>query len=258
MTEHYYIFIDESGWADVKTYKQSKYYTMCGLVISEGGRKTLKEELDQLKIKYFHNKSFILHSVKLKRKLKTEERIRAFANDLNKLLRQTPFYLLFVVVDKEKASKVSWINSTVYERCYRSLIGNLVKFLIAKGAIGHIHAEASSTEQDIHLYKSFFHYIAHGLDRLSISSDSVKQHLTTVSFVTKINNDPEEQMADLFGICGKINAQLEKGELKTEEMDPLDIVLYNSMQKRLFNIANAKNPKKVSLYKDINPFVKFP
>ncbi len=240
MTEHYYIFIDESGWADVKTYKQSKYYTMCGLIISEGGRKTLKEELDKLKLKYFNNKSFILHSVKLKRILKTEKRIKDFANDLEKLLKKTPFYLLFVVVDKEKASELSWVNSTV------------------KGAIGHIHAEASSTEQDIHLYKSFFHYIAHGLDRLSISSDDVKQHLTTVSFVTKINNDPEEQMADLFGICGKINAQLEKGEVKIEEMDPLNVVIYNSMQKRLFNIANAKNPKKINLYKDINPFVKFP
>ncbi len=258
MTEHYNIFIDESGWADVKTYKVSKYYTMCGLVISEGGRKTLKVELDKLKQKYFRDKLFILHSVKLKRILKTEDRVKNFADDLEKLLKKTPFYLLIVVVNKERAHKLSWINSTVYERCYRSLIGNLVKFLIAKGAMGHIHAEASSTEQDIHLYKSFFHYIAHGLDRLSISSDDVKQHLTTVSFVTKINNDCEEQMADLFGICGKINAQLENGEIRIENLDPLDAVIYNSMQKRLFNISNAKTPKKISLYKDINPLVKFP
>jgi len=51
---------------------------------------------------------------------------------------------------------------------------------------------------------------------------------------------------------------IEKGDIKIENLDSLDSVIYNSMQKRLFNIANAKSPKKISLYKDINPFVKLP
>lgn len=248
------IFIDELGWADLKSTQQSPYFTLCGVVINEQNRQKLAQEWSQLKQQHFGSSDYIMHKVNLRKILATEKHMNVFLQDLLSFFNRNSFFLLFVVVDKQKAINFSWQNKTIYEKSYRFIIGNLIKFLIAKDAIGKIHAEASNVQQDIFLYSSFFHYIANGIPHLSISSHDVKQHLTSVSFVTKLNNDPEEQIADLFGTLGKIYAEVQKkGKTKTS-LNKLDQLLYRVMEKNLFGKGTPKLSRKVALYSDIDAF----
>ena len=259
----YNFFLDESGNSDIKSYVESPYFTICGVLVSENTRKLLRLDFEKLKEKYFKNKKYVLHSVELRRKLlyiwvKTNKNvIKDFAKDLEKILRSHPFFLLLIVVDKEKAFKRSWTKKAMYDKVYRSIIGNLVKFLVARNAMGNIYSEACTVEQDIFLYQGFFHYIVNGLDRLGINSLDVKNHLTSLSFVTKKNNDIEEQIADLFGSFGRIELEIKKGKKKEEDLDDINLVLYRRMKKQLFT-GNATTKTKQDLYKEINPFVLLP
>jgi len=253
----YSIFLDESGLANIQTYQRSPYFTVCGLVISEPQREKVREDLENLKLKYFGKKDFILHIADLKTTLEKEKQ-QAFIADLDKLLKQNRFFLLLATVDKEKAATQTWTQNTAYRYLYRSITGNLVKFLVAKKAIGHIVAEASNAGQDNFIYQSFFHFVGNGIKDLGIRSTTVKNHLRSVSFVTKTNNDPEEQLADLFGVCGALHMRILKGEKKEENLDPLEKVLYKHMKDKFFGKNGATDPKKVRLYGEISSFVSLP
>ena len=255
------IFLDESGWADLKAVTESPYYTVCGVVIKENCRVSIKKDLEKIKEKYFGSKNYILHSVRLRRDLaKKHKKIRDFAVDLEKLLKSHNFFLLISVVDKAKAIKYSWINKTVYDRVYEDILGNLIKFLKARKSVGHIYAEASTVHQDIFIYNNFFTYISNGLPSLSITPSDVKQHLTSLTYVTKLNNDAEQQIADLFGYCGTLQIRMNKKEIDLSSLDEINQVLFKVMQSKYFQVDPSRvlKPIKKKLYKSIVPFSVLP
>lgn len=255
------IFLDESGWADLKEVKKSPYFTVCGVVVKEISRAGIKRDLEKIKEKYFGSKHYVLHSARLRRELKNDpKKIASFAVDLEKFLKSHNFFLLVSVVDKAKAIQYSWINKTVYERIYKDILGNLIKFLIARKSIGHIHAEASTVHQDIFIYTNFFTFIANGLPALSITPDDIKRHLTSLTYVTKINNDAEEQIADLFGYCGTLQIRMNKKEIDLSSLDEIDQVLFKIMQSKYFQVDPSRvlKPLKKKLYKSIVPFSVLP
>lgn len=240
-----------------KMYKVSPYFSLCGIVLNESSRGKIKKSLDSLKLKYFKN-NIILHSSELRRLLKTKENIGSFANDLGKILKGHSFFLLFVVVDNKKAKNYSWNSVAVYRKTYREIIGNLIKFLIAKNSTGVVFSEASNVSQDISLYQNFFHYIANGIPTLGIKPSDVKERLTAVNFVTKANNDIEEQLADLFASMGRVMVEIKNGTKKYANLDPIDKLLYDAASTNLFEKNNATKPNKIKLYKSINSFTTLP
>lgn len=253
----YSIFIDESGMSNPRTWKESPYFSLAGLMIGNSSRHKFKEDLEVIKQKYFKNKNFILHGAEIIRDLKSKNQVQAFSIDLKKFLKSHNFFLFFVNTNKEKAFNKGWASATVLTRSYKLIIANLIKFLIAKDYKGSICSEASYVEQDIYLYKSFFHYLSNGIERLSITSDDVKRHLTSISFVTKLNNDPEEQIIDLYGVCGKTHAQVLSKKVDPSNLNPLIQILYGSMQEKLF-IDKSKKPQKTKYFSQINSFIQIP
>ncbi len=257
--DKYTIFIDESGTANIGNPKTSPYFTVCGFVSNQKTSAKLKESLSNLKLKYFNNKSYILHNTEIRRDLKYRKMsISNFAKDLKLLLKQHNFFLLFVIVDKSKALEWSWKTQTVYKKAYKEIIGNLVKFLIAKDVVGSICSEASSIQQDLFIYQAFVHYTANGIDELLIPYKDVKKHLTSLSFVTKLNNDAEEQIADLFGSIGRTYIELQNGKRSIDTLDPIEQVLVASLKKNIFNGLKAKTERKRQLYGSINSIVVLP
>jgi hypothetical protein len=251
------IFIDESGMANPRMHNVSPYFSLCGVVINEESRDKLKKAFEKLKITHFKN-NLILHSTNIRRMLKTEDKIEAFAKDTEKVLGNFGFFLLYVVVNNEKAKKYSWTNKAVYKKAYREIIGNLIKFLIAKNAIGKIFSEASNVFQDISLYENFFHYIANGIPNLAISPADVKKHLTSISFVTKANNDTEEQIADLLGCMGRIKTEIDNKIKSEKNLDSMEKVLFKITNKYLFVGHDGAKGNKAKLYKSINSFASLP
>jgi len=174
-----YIFIDESGTSDVKSYKIQPYFTVIGLVISGGDtRDKLNEDFENLKELYFGSKGYVIHNTELLRHLKTDKRIENFALDLKKFLNSHHFFILHTIVNKEKAYKLGWAKSAVLKKSYRILFSNLLKFLIAKDLRGQVVSEASNVEQDIVIYQNMFHFLVNGIDNLNITPQEAKEHLT--------------------------------------------------------------------------------
>lgn len=253
--EKYNIFMDESGWADPTSYIKSPYFAVCGLVINDKYRNKLSIDISTLKIKYFKDKNYILHSVSLKRDLRIKKHsLIDFSKDLNRVLSKYPFFLLCTLTNKELALKRHWDKGNIFKSTYNTLIGNLVKFLIAKDYSGSIYTEACSVEQDITIYKAMITLIANGISRLGITPKDVRSHLTSVSFVTKDNNDIEEQLVDLFGHSIKNKYMISKNILDVTSLDPLDRVLLMILNKKLFQGINVSNVKKKRLYESINSF----
>lgn len=252
------IYIDESGTANPLNWKSSTYFTLCGLVTNNKNKEKLNTDLGNLKLKYFGKRSYILHGVNLEDHLGTSQKISNFANDLKIFLNNSTFFLLYVSVNKEKAFKRSWKQKTILKRSYRKLIDNLIKFLIAKNSYGTICAEASNIEQDKYLYEAFFHFIVNGISRNSITAAEVKTRLTSLSFVTKNNNDAEEQLADLFGYYGLVHQEIKKGTMLESDLSPVQRVLYDQMKKRFFRDLSLSKERKGELYKQIIAFETLP
>jgi len=256
-TGKHYIFIDESGTSDTKSFKTQPYFTVIGLVVGENGRLKLKNDFEILKHKYFGSKEYVVHNTEIIRHLKTSTKIKTFASDLKTFLYSHSFFILSTVTDKKKAFRLGWNKQTILNRSYRILFSNLLKFLIAKNLTGQIVSEASNAEQDIFIYKNMFHYLVNGISNLNITPKEAKKHLTSVSFVTKLNNDPEEQIADLYGICPRLKREIVSGKNTTKKLNPIQQVLLDSFDKKLF-IGVAKKQNKRNLYKAINPLVELP
>ena len=240
-----------------KTWKESPYFSLVGLMINDNSRDKFKFDLETIKHKYFKNKEYVLHGAEIIRELKLRKQLNNFCIDINKFLKSHTFFLFIINTDKEKAFKKGWSSSTILTRSYKLIIANLIKFLIAKDYKGRICSEASYVEQDIFLYKSFFHFLSNGIEKLSITPEDVKYHLTSISFVTKLNNDPEEQTVDLYGVCGKTHAQILSKKAKLTDFNPLIQILYSSMLKKLF-INKSKKPQKSKYFSQINSFIQIP
>lgn len=253
----HYIFIDESGTSDVKSYQTQPYFTLIGLVIGENNREKLKIDFEDLKLKHFGSKKYVIHGTEIRRFLKTDKKIKNFSIDLNKFLKKHNFFILSTIVNKEKAFRLGWAKITVLNRSYRLLFSNLLKFLVAKNLKGQVVSEASNSEQDIIIYQNFFHYLVNGISNLCISPQDSKKHLTSISFVTKLNNDSEEQISDLYGICPKIKEELKNKTKTIEQLNPIQKVLINSFENKLF-VGRATKKDKAKLYKAINPLVEMP
>lgn len=253
------IFIDESGSSDLKTHKKSPYFTICGFVINDNQRANFRLEFELLKLKHFKSKTYVLHSPELRRDLKNNPiKIFEFAKDIKILLQKYSFFLLFTVVDKEKALLYSWQEITVHRKSYRAIIGNLVKFLMAKGARGSICAEASSSRQDIQIYQNMFAFLANGIPLLKITPSEVKASLTSLSFVTKIHNDCEQQIADFLSYYGRLKLEIDAKKRDKASLDSLDQAIIEIVEKNLFKGNTAKKKRKISLYKSINSFERLP
>lgn len=98
--EKAYIFVDETGKSDFS--HQSKYFCLSAIVINEKNREKLKIALENLKLKYFGSKHYVLHGSELKRKLKYSNKNELdFAKDLRELVLPINFFALCTLTDKQ-------------------------------------------------------------------------------------------------------------------------------------------------------------
>lgn len=256
--ENAYIFVDETGKPD-KTDK-SEYFCLSAIVINDKNRSKLKIGLEDLKIKYFGSKSYVIHGSEIKRDLLHRKKdLVTFASDLRKIVLPIGFFALCTITDKQKAYARGWVKSTILEKSYRIILSNLIKFVIAKDYRGQIIAEASAHEQDLHLYKNFFHFMANGISKLNVSTDDVKKHVTAISYVTKQNDDCETQLVDILAGVIEVKHKLDTKQITEDKVSDFNKEILKVLENKLF-VANARGSdiRKVELYQEITAYVKFP
>jgi len=256
--ENAYIFVDETGKADFS--HDSQYFCLSAIVINDKNRAKLKVAVDHLKLKYFGNKSYVLHGSELKRALRIRKKSELeFAVDLRKAVLSIGFFALCTITDKLQAKKGNWLKETILEKSYSMVLSNLIKFVIAKDYKGQIVAEASAHEQDLYLYRNFFKFMGNGIARLKISSKDVKKHVTAITYVTKQNEDPETQLVDILAGVISIKYELIRGKQELSHISEFDAELLKILDNKLF-VANVNglNIRKKELYSEITSFKKFP
>lgn len=253
-----YIFVDESGKPDYTD--KSGYFCLSAIVIKDKNRIKLRSDLETLKQKYFGNKNFVIHGNEIKRTLRIKGKDEAeFAKDLRTVVLPIGFFALCTITSKSQAKNGNWIKDTILKKSYRTVLTNLIEFVIAKNFRGHIIAEASAQEQDLHLYRNFFHFLSNGIPQLKISSQDVKNHVTSIMYVTKQNEDCEEQLVDLLAGVIPLKYLIERNKLNETNVSEFDRELLKILENKLFVAnANGQNIRKKQLYKSITSYKKFP
>lgn len=255
--ERIFIFIDECGKADYTD--KSKTFSIVGVVLNQETKAKLTEKFKKLKLKFFKKESFVFHRTELRNDLKIRGKdLQEFASDLRKVLFEISFFVLGSVTDKDKAKKRNWKKDRVIETSYRSLLSNTIKFVVAKDFCAQLITEASAHEQDISLYRNFWHFLTNGISRVEITKNEVKTHVTSISYVTKDNHDDELQLADLMSGAVQNKYLLDKGIYSKDKLNPIDNVLLEVLEKTLFKRNATVVERKKYLYSQINSYVVFP
>jgi hypothetical protein len=253
------LFIDELGSASPKAVS-SKLYILSGVMIPSQCREELKIKADQIKFKYWGRTNIVFHSREIGRKegdysiLKDEHVHRDFTKDLMRFMDQSCFQLIGVIVDKEKMPK-SWNEKTVYKKTSSAIIKNFALALLAqRNCKGRLIIESATSEKDFYYHKASSRYLSIGIKDLKVSFKDIQKVFTEISFVTKKNQDIEEQLADLLAYGFKL-----KYEKKLKwELSEYETKLLNVLERKLFKMNPNTGIVKKRLYSKIDSFKIFP
>ncbi len=250
------LFIDESGISNPKV-EQSKTYILCGCVVKEDERDQMKIKADQIKYKYWGNTEIILHSREIFRKqgefaiFKDKKVYESFCKDLFDFLTNSHYFLLFVIVNKEKARKDNWNDIKVYSETATIMVRNyLLSLLAQEDTKGRLVAESATSVKDFSFHKAASYYLANGIKELKVTCDDVQDALTEISFVTKHNHDIEEQIADIMAY----GAKLKFLKVKQADMNDYDKKLLAILNMKLFRMHPDTAGKKKQFHSQIESF----
>lgn len=119
----YYLFLDESGDHGLKKIDKSfPIFLLCGILISEENYEKIKDEINQIKVKFWQNKNVIFHSRDI-RKCNNEYAIlfdletkKKFYNSINNLVERPLYKIIASSIDKERfIKKYGKLENDVYE-----------------------------------------------------------------------------------------------------------------------------------------------
>lgn len=264
MSYKYKLFVDELGTLDPLS-KESLIYVLSGCAVDIYNREWLKTRADQIKFKYWGRTDIVFHSREIGLK-KGEFEIFArdnglyneFKGDLFEMLTDGQYTLFSVVCDKEAARNAGWNSVRVVKSTARKLIYHYISWLfgINKGS-GKIVIESATAEKDRYYLNEFSYFLSPGCKELSVNFREVRTFLTSISFVTKHNNDIEEQIADIFAYAMRCE-YLRKSGKETFKVGTYEDKLIRIMHKKLFVKPRFAKERKMKFYQAIEPFCVLP
>lgn len=203
MADNFKLYIDENGVSDLNHWDNN--FTLCGIIVTKHQAEELRIRADQIKFKYWGRTDIVFHSREIATKsgdfsILNDSHVETnFQRDIINFLGLPLFRCIIVSVDKGKAKTQGWDSGKVLDQANQYVIEMFLKFLIRqkRTSRGQIVLESSSA-QDIAFYKRFAYYVSHGANTLNLNSQDVKNTLTSISFVSKVNHDIEAQLADLL------------------------------------------------------------
>lgn len=233
MVKQLNLYIDESGNASPKNIS-SPYYILCGVMITANESNELKIKADQIKFKFFNHTNIVFHSREIGRGdgdfklLIKNQTIDKFRSDLISLLKQGRCQLISVLVDKNRIPK-SWNEKSIYKLTAEKMVNNFTLALLAQANCkGKIVIESATSEKDFYYHKAVVKFLSAGIKQPEISFKVVQDKLTEISFVTKKNNDIEEQLTDLlaYGIRMKYESKKPLSEYEQKLIKIVDEKLF--------------------------------
>ena len=137
------------------------------------------------------------------------------------------------------------------------MVRHFLLILLTSNSRGEMIIESASAEKDIFLLQSFAYFLGSGIIDLKIDRKIVRDTLTSVSFVTKQNNDIEEQIADLFGYAAKLKYKKQSGEAIMKN-GLYEKMILEALNRSIYKVPKEAKPKKDKLFKEVDPFLVLP
>jgi len=225
MSKYYELFIDELGQANPIS-KQSEVYVLSGCTVEESQRDLLKIQADQIKFKYWGHTDVVFHSREIAR------------NEGS-----------FSIFNKNKSKKKETSN-LIFLHFVTWLLG-------IANAKGKINIESATAEKDRYYLNTFSYFLSPGNKQIDINYKTIQELLTSISFVTKINHDTEEQLADLFAYAAKCK-YLRLIKKQTFKIGTYEDKIIKLLDSKLWHLPQLAKEKKMRFYKNIEPFCIIP
>lgn len=252
--------MDELGNLNVSDTK-SKYYVLSGCAVEQTQREIIKIRADQIKFKYWGKTDVVFHSREMGTKGGQFEIFRnkrtlwnEFLGDLFTLLSESQFTLFAVVCDKDELRSRGWNDIRLIKVTARKLIYHYLSWLFGlQNVSGKITIESATSEKDRYYLNEFSYFLSPGCRELSVNFRLVRSVLTSIAFVTKNNNDIEEQIADLFayGMKCLYLREIKKATFMTGSYEDK---LIRVLKLKLFRKPRFAREKKMKFYEAIEPF----
>ena len=137
------------------------------------------------------------------------------------------------------------------------MVRHFLLILLTSNSRGEMIIESASAEKDIFLLQSFAYFLGSGIIDLKIDRKIVRDTLTSVSFVTKQNNDIEEQIADLFGYAAKLKYKKQSGEAIMKN-GLYEKMILEALNRSIYKVPKEAKPKKISCSKRLTHFWYYP
>jgi hypothetical protein len=261
----YKLYVDELGMSHPGSFVKSPYFILVGCIIDEQFQQDLENNANHIKFKYWGRTDIIFHSAEMSRNLGDfsifegkPELKEEFYNDIFNLLNSAQIVLTSALVDKKKAHESFWAEQTVISRSASIIMFNFLAFIYTKlPCRGKVIIEASSGYRDGQYLEAFNYLLSPNFVKKYDDFNDVREHLTSINFVTKKNHDIESQLADLFayGVRCEYEAKIKKiiYEPNSYERRIVDIV-----EHKLMKAPSSMGAEKRKFYDKTQPITVIP
>lgn len=260
----YELFIDELGQTNPAG-SQSNLYVLCGCAIERSLKEALRVEAEYIKFKYWNRTNIVFHSREIGKNKgpfsilkKNQAKRREFLNDLINYLKNAPISIFIVVCENQQARRQGWNSVRVVKETGKLLFFHFVSWLLGiSGAQGKIVIESATAEKDRYYLNEFSYFLSPGCSELSVDYKTMKNVLTSISFVTKQNQDIEEQIADLFAYAARCK-YLRASKKHVFKVGSYEDRIIKVLEQKLFRKPEVAKDRKMKFYKAIDPFCVIP
>ena len=261
---HYKLFIDETGHPHKNHH--STHFALVGIIIEDHKQEVLKTNADLIKFKYWDRTNVVFHSEEIGKKVGD---YTIFAQDINSakkfekqllhFLNTCPIHVVAAVVDKKKAYRVGWKEETIVTKAGESLVMDFLAFLYGQGdAQGRIVYETSGSTRDNLYLKAFHRYLDPGWEQKHPEYMNVREHITSITFASKLNHDTEMQIADIFSYAATCHNKL-INKLVTFDSGSYEKKLLDALNKKKLSVpVGITDKKKKKYYSQINGLAFYP
>lgn len=240
----YKLFIDESGKNTIKSIDINlPFFSLSGVIVHSNAAEMLGRKADQIKFKYWGRTDIVFRASSLRRltddfsifrnskkftlddfyadflKFIDVAQIHAIwvgMNKLNYINSNPPIKNALLEISKPTHGEnwdkmISGIERGIIKNFTTDLLTEYLKYLIKKKDRGQVIMEASDMYQDLGIMSAYNELLVRGHSSLNLNSPKVREHLTSISFVTKKNQDIESQLADMFAHYLNLGARTDDG-----------------------------------------------
>lgn len=233
----YTFFLDESGKEGLaKVDPNSPHFVMGGIIVKDGFRNWMRHVSEFVKIKYWNDKERVFHASS-KNDLSDDEGAN-FTNDMVHFMGGIEFHAATNIVNKseyiksvpglakaiKKAPNEAKFRQIMYGQQKKvvitsasTLLSMFIYFLKERGEGGTVVVEATGSEQDRFIFDAYNQFLHSGHPGLELSIIETRKILTSISFVTKLNQDIEMQIADMLVNYSNLEARQKDGILTTPD-----------------------------------------